>query len=158
MLKLSRTKTGGTKDRLTEELNVVDYLIYRLNTSAHALDWHKVLGLSGPTDDVHKVLEEVALAKNLFIHNRKSSKETLDPRPLIEADPGYAFAFEEAQFGLESAGLVKDAQGRVLDTERAARKILDMYRDGAFGTLTLDDCSPESLQEFFTKSSSEKTG
>ena len=98
------------------------------------------------------MLEEFAKIKGLYINNRKSSKEILDPTALLNADQGYAFAFEDAQAGLQSDGLVKDSQGRVLDTERAARKILDFYRDGAFGTLTLDDCSPKALEEFFSRS------
>jgi hypothetical protein len=59
---------------------------------------------------------------------------------------GYSFAYEEAV--MQS----NNDNGPLLDTERAARDLLQMYRKGLFGRLTLDDCSSSGIDAFFSKS------
>ena len=147
--------TGGTKDRLTEEINVVDYLIFRLNNSAHATTWYKRIGLKEPSDDVDFVLKHIASQNSLYIADLNRNKRIHDPSALAQEE-GYAFAFGEAcQPYVTSSPVDSDSQSSpnqgpvVLDIERAARHILQLFREGQFGTITLDDCSQNGLRTFF---------
>jgi hypothetical protein len=76
--------TGGTKDRLTEESNVADYLIFRLNNSIHANTWYKLVGLSEPSDCIHTVLKHVAREKKYYLIDQRSNKTIWDSNVMLE--------------------------------------------------------------------------
>ncbi|KAI9096160.1 P-loop containing nucleoside triphosphate hydrolase protein [Phlyctochytrium arcticum] len=132
--------TGATSDKLTEESNVADYLLFRLNNSSNKNKYAKLLGLPGPTDNIGDVLTHISKTNNYTV-----------PKKLATSDAthrlgSFAMAFEEED--LEGGG--NDESGDVeWDHQRAAQQMIGMFRDGEFGTLTLDDCSssPKDTQD-----------
>ncbi|KAJ3170590.1 Mitochondrial GTPase [Geranomyces variabilis] len=151
--------TGATKDRLTEEQNVADYLLFRLNTSNPKLraKYPAVVGLPAPTDDIREVLTHIARS-NGFVLQRQSDRKRVDLKSTgLEASMGhFALAFDEDD-GL-AAGHSGAAQSNVvaddddpdgLDLQRAAQHFLTLFREGKLGSLTLDDCSPDALRKWF---------
>ena len=114
---------GSTNDSLTTMINVADYLLFRLNHSHHQDRIVQFLGLTEPSDDIYKVLEHIALSKGYYI-------ETLSR--IFRNTPR------------------QHVQEQTLDIDRAATYFVEEYRKGTFGPMTLDDCSPHGLVEFFT--------
>ena len=139
---------GSTKDRLTEEWNVADYLLFRLNNSLFASTWHRKIKLPQPTDDIQEVLCHIAIQKQFYLLSQKKNKHILDTNVLSSLD-GYSHAFSDS---IDSTGDVLEKEtynGNVLDIDRAAKYFIYLFRQGEFGKLTLDDCSPMHLKEYF---------
>jgi ribosome biogenesis GTPase A len=112
---------GSTKEKITSVINVADYLLFRLNNSNLIKTYPQKIHLKQPTDNIHELLDHIA-AKNSFhiLHQSRISKL------LNETD---------------KKGLY--------DTDRAARYFLELFRDGEFGAITLDDCRKDSLEKWF---------
>ena len=69
-----KNKIGGTKDDLTLEENVADYLLFRLNqriTSRQA--YVQQFRLSEPTDDINFLLDHIGRIRGKFINSRQNS-------------------------------------------------------------------------------------
>ena len=133
---------GSTKDKFTASINVCDYLLFRLNNSRLIQSYPGVLGMpGGPTDCVYALLEHVAAQKDMrILFNSRLAR--VAPTPPVSAVGGLASAPRVVE------PVVSDMAGQ-LDLDRAALYVLDMYRAGAFGQLTLDDCSPAAMTAFF---------
>ncbi len=140
--------TGGTKDRLTEEINVADYCLFRLNNSSQANTWPACLQLEKPTDDIHFLLKHIAKNQQFYTAQPSKNKLVWDERVLLKENQGYEYILNENNENNQS-------QDKKLDTERAARYFLECFRKGTFGTFTLDDCSPEGLKYYFETTSEE---
>ncbi|KND04686.1 uncharacterized protein SPPG_00399 [Spizellomyces punctatus DAOM BR117] len=141
--------TGATKDRLTEEENVADYLLFRLNNSTHREKYPAILGLPGPSDDIAKVLSHIA-RRNKFNLSGASNRGSHPDAGHVDLQ-GFALAFDEeelAEFGPKK-------NGTDLDIQRAAKYMIGLFRDGAFGPMTLDDCTPTTLDDWLKGSSAE---
>ncbi|KAI8919723.1 P-loop containing nucleoside triphosphate hydrolase protein [Entophlyctis helioformis] len=135
--------SGGTRDRLTEEIHVADYLLVRLNNSACIKRYPSVLGLDGPTDDIYTVLKHICRQKNYLLDTRGR----LFNLSAARAGPPRADGPQPPQNGRLDPLKVADSY---LDIDQGARFMLDQYREGAFGPLTLDDCSPAALEAALT--------
>jgi ribosome biogenesis GTPase A len=112
--------TGGTNDSLTSLINVVDYLLFRMNNSKMIEIYPQVLGLNEPIDDVHQLVAHVCKRQKLYRNPRNRLV-------LLSSDPNKIH----------------------LDEEEGCRCILELYRSGSLGKLVLDDISKESLEAFF---------
>ncbi len=114
--------TGGTNDSLTTLVNVADYLLFKLNNSSHISTYYKKLGLAQPTDTITDLLLHLCKFHNLKFNDRARIMKNM---PDVGEDLKY-------------------------DLDKGASLFIDMYRDGLFGKMTLDDCSKDSLKEYFT--------
>lgn len=117
--------TGGTNDKLTTVINVADYLVFRLNNSPHRNTWFSVIGLSEPTDDVYHVAKHIAMDQEFI----------LDPSSRIVR--------------LSQASTISPAQTLEWDLDRACFHFIDLYREGKFGKMTLDDLSKDGIKAHF---------
>ncbi|KAJ3155697.1 Mitochondrial GTPase [Geranomyces michiganensis] len=149
--------TGATKDRLTEEQNVADYLLFRLNTSNPKLrtKYPGVLGLPAPTDDIREVLTHIARS-NRFVPQRQSDRKRVHAKPsALAASLGhFALAFDEDDGLADGAAAQTGESGNdhdpdEWDLQRAAQHFLALFREGKLGNLTLDDCNPDALRKWF---------
>lgn len=114
--------TGGTNDKLTSMVNVADYLIFRMNNNKGMRDsWHIKVGLDSPTDDVNDVLLFIARRDGLRLNDRSRMIRVM-------GDQG---------------------EDQLWDFDKAAEIFVEMYRDGLFGRMTLDDLNKENLKMFF---------
>lgn len=111
--------TGATSDNLTSISNVADYLLYRLNNSAHLNTWPLALGLKEPTDSIDEL--------SLYIAQREGFKLNEHSR-MVRLLP---------------------KSNKYWDTEKACQYFVDLYREGKFGKMTLDDLKPDALKTFF---------
>lgn len=116
---------GSTKEKFTTVINVADYLLFRLNNSKLINTYPKVLGLDAPTDDIHKLLGHIASSNGYKILYESRISRLLDDN-------------ERKKEGL-------------LDVDRSARDFLDKFREGQFGSITLDDCSKDGLSSWLEK-------
>ncbi|RKO92009.1 P-loop containing nucleoside triphosphate hydrolase protein [Blyttiomyces helicus] len=144
--------TGGTKDQLTEVQNVADYLLFRLNNSKAINKYPEILGYPGPTDTIGDLLLHIAKEKNFRFDTRSR---------VFLASVGAGAALERHADGGIDAFLddetwmqaVTSTRSRGIDMEfdldRAASHMIELFRSGAFGRMTLDDCSPIGLERFF---------
>eukprot|EP00842_Homolaphlyctis_polyrhiza_P006281 jgi/Hompol1/6654/HPOL_001216-RA len=137
--------TGGTRDRLTEELHVADYLLFRMNQSALKSKYPQILGLPGPTDDIHTVLRHICRQKHFVLNTRGRIYNLSMPR---SSPPGStpSTSFQSSSLKSEAGPLdSKTVADTFLAIDQAARYLIEMYRDGKLGQITLDDCSPDAL-------------
>lgn len=150
--------TGATNDKLASILNVADYLLFRLNncpTGQKRKTWPKVVGLDEATDDIYHVATHIARTHN-FTLNRSSRLVRLSPdltqRDKQQSSPGSS---------LDQSGNIGE-QDVYWDLDRACQYMVDLYRMGKFGRMTLDDLGPTAIKEFFEESVKEpemtKTG
>ncbi|KAJ3307288.1 Mitochondrial GTPase [Kappamyces sp. JEL0829] len=114
--------TGATNDRLTTILNVADYLLFRLNNSAHVRTWPAVVGLDCPSDDIYQVATHIAKTQG-FRMNPASRIVKLSQDPLVQES------------------------GEEWDLDKACQHMVDLYREGKFGRMTLDDLSDQALAD-----------
>ncbi|KAJ3288406.1 transcription factor TFIIIC subunit tfc4 [Borealophlyctis nickersoniae] len=159
------SKLGGTKDQMTEEVNVVDYLLFRLNNNPRLRKkYPEVLGLPGPSDDINEVLRTIAARENLLsgIVDGQQKSTRLEAvsrgagtspasklRQTME-NGGHRLVVHDDVWGMgEELVEPKNAKGETLDLDMAARHMLRLYREGALGAMTLDDCQPDELQRYF---------
>ncbi|TPX54691.1 hypothetical protein PhCBS80983_g05830 [Powellomyces hirtus] len=149
--------TGATKDRLTEEQNVADYLLFRLNNSKLASKYPAALGLPAPTDDIHVVLTHIAKTKQFYLE-RRSERWSQSGVTDLEGSMGhFALAFDDddtagvasPQVSTTSKMHPDQLETENLDIPRAARHMITLFREGALGNITLDDCRPDQLDEWF---------
>ncbi|KAL2912936.1 Mitochondrial GTPase 1 [Polyrhizophydium stewartii] len=117
----------------------IEGLKISLTGKLSASPYPSILGLPEPTDQIFDVLKHICRQQRFF-HNTKGRMFNLSAPPSLR--DGAASALRDDD--LES---VPDF---ALDTDQAARYLLDKYREGVFGPLTLDDCSPESLKQALT--------
>ncbi|KAH6561000.1 hypothetical protein BASA60_003198 [Batrachochytrium salamandrivorans] len=134
--------TGGTRDRLTEELHVADYLLFRLNTSANIKKYPAALGLEHPTDQIYDVLRHICRKNHFLLDKRGRLFDLTVSKELPSTDKHMPLASSTVD-----PGSIPDSH---LDIDRAARYMLDKYREGMFGPMTLDDCSLDHLKETLT--------
>ncbi|TPX43843.1 hypothetical protein SeMB42_g04560 [Synchytrium endobioticum] len=112
--------TGGTKDSATIMLDVADYLLFRLNQSKpNQTKYVSLLNLPAPIDDIHLVLGAVAKSYNC--------RADTSPR-------GLAIPIEQVT---------------EWDLDRAALKFVTLFRKGALGSMTLDDCTDAGMRRWF---------
>ncbi|KAJ3011918.1 UNVERIFIED_CONTAM: hypothetical protein HDU68_001458 [Siphonaria sp. JEL0065] len=112
---------GCTKDALSNELSVMEYLLFRLNQSpASVARYSKVLGLEEAkrVDSVHELLEAVMRVSKL----RRDGDESL--------------VLHRALRGVHSL-------------QSASVAFISLFRNGAFGKVTLDDCTDEGMNMWF---------
>jgi ribosome biogenesis GTPase A len=114
--------TGGTNDSLTPLINVVDYLLFRLNNSKLIETYPQVFGLTEPIDDVYHLVDHVCKEQNLY----------MNPKNRI-------------------VKLSSDPSALHIDEEKGCKHILSVYREGKLGPLVLDDLSKESLETYFNE-------
>ncbi|KAJ3009190.1 Mitochondrial GTPase [Thoreauomyces humboldtii] len=145
--------TGATKDRLTEEQNVADYLLFRLNTSMLKTRYPQVLGLPGPTDDIRSVLTHIATVENFTESLSARTSTTTASSDLSSSMGAFALAFDDDDLppppAVEHAPRIPGRAPAELDLQRAARHMVQLFREGAFGPLTLDDCGPAAIERWF---------
>ncbi|KAI8909519.1 P-loop containing nucleoside triphosphate hydrolase protein, partial [Gorgonomyces haynaldii] len=120
---------GSTNDRLTESVNVADYLLFRLNQSHHKLTWPSVIGLKEPSDDIYYVLSHICVQNKFFLPFESRIKRMT---PKIHFGPTEEHSFDQ------------------YDIDRAAQHMIELYREGKFGRMTLDDCSKEGIHKWLT--------
>lgn len=114
--------TGGSKDRLVEQVHVADYLLYKLNKSKKCRDQYvKFMGLREPSNSINDVLIELATLKRFYVGGAST------------------------RLAVKSIG----DQFNGLDVERAADVFIRAFRKGDLGVITLDDCSPAALDKWF---------
>lgn len=136
--------TGSSKDSLYDKIHVADYLVFRLNNSKKRNTWYKVLGLQKASDSIHEILTIVAKSQKFYVLKTSKNKEILEI-PRVDWD-GYDLALFKNS-SLDSDG-DPDTEN-TLDLDRAAEYLIDLFRLGKFGRMTLDDCSREGLKSFF---------
>ncbi|KAJ8326103.1 Mitochondrial GTPase 1 [Batrachochytrium dendrobatidis] len=129
--------TGGTRDRLTQEIHIADYLLFRLNTSSNIKKYPAALGLEHPTDQIDSVLKHICRTKGFLLNKRGRLFN-------LTANTG-SFPSEVDETTPDDPEHPKIIPDSFLDIDRAARYMLDKYREGLFGPMTLDDCSPDGL-------------
>jgi ribosome biogenesis GTPase A len=98
---------GCTKDKLTESVNVADYLLFRLNLLKQK-HYPNVLNIE-PTDDIYSLLGTVAQRNNFLVDTNSRLYKTAPKNNMI------------------------------YNLDRAALYVLDLFRLGKFGPLTLDN-------------------
>ena len=114
--------TGGSKDRLVEQVHVADYLLYKLNKSKKCREnYVEFLGLNEPSNSIDDVLIELATLKKFYVGGART------------------------RLTVKSIG----DQFNGLDVERAADVFIRAFRKGDLGVITLDDCSPSALDKWF---------
>jgi len=115
--------TGGTKDRLVEQVHVADYLLYKLNKSIKCREKYVAFfKLTEPSNSINEILIKIAQIHNCFVGGR-------------------------AEKPVGKHGLKDQFDG--LDLERAAEMFIRAFRKGDLGVLTLDSCLPEVLDQWF---------
>lgn len=124
--------TGCTKDKFTEVVCVADYLLFRLNNSKNRKSYCEYFNIE-PTDEIYQLLGHICESRDFRILFRSRLNKVLNSSTEI----------------VKGNGLSKE--NRPYDLDRAARYLLDEYREGRFGGMTLDDCSPLGLKEWFDK-------
>ena len=120
--------TGATNDKLASISNVADYLLFRLNncpTGKKRKTWPKVVGLEEASDDIYYVATHIA-KMNHFVLNASNRMVRLSPDFKIDRH-------DEVYW----------------DIDRACQYMVDLYRLGRFGRMTLDDLGPNAIKEFF---------
>ncbi|KAI8618878.1 P-loop containing nucleoside triphosphate hydrolase protein [Chytriomyces sp. MP71] len=101
---------GCTKDNLSDEIAIAEYLLFRLNQSKVAIQsYASLLALDAPATQIHPLLMSVVAAGR-------------------------------AQRVPQSSSMAE-----------AAHVFISLFRKGAFGPLTLDDCSPEGMAELLAE-------
>ncbi|KAJ3044125.1 hypothetical protein HDV00_003229 [Rhizophlyctis rosea] len=131
---------------MTEESHVADYLLFRMNNSDLRNRFAEYLELPEPIDDIHEVLKHVANKKNFVIG---TGTDRLGNTILSGVNTGHLFVADDEWALANTTVEETNEQGQRLDLDAAARYLLRSYRDGAFGPLTLDDCSEEALKTYF---------
>ncbi|KAJ3236744.1 hypothetical protein HDU81_010474 [Chytriomyces hyalinus] len=112
---------GSTKDRLSDEVAVADYLLYRLNQSPYAIkSYTTLLGLKGKTTDIQEVLTALI----------ERSHEPPRPNP-------------------DNPKVNMARIPRVNTNIQASHELVALFRKGTFGVMTLDDCSDEGVDAWF---------
>jgi ribosome biogenesis GTPase A len=111
--------TGGTNDHITTSYQVADYLLFRLNHSSHLHAYPQLLNLKNPTDDMSRLALHIAKWHDFRIAEKDRLKR------LVSADM--------AEW----------------DTDRACRWMIEKYRLGYFGRMTLDSCAPQDMDNYF---------
>ncbi|KAJ3070847.1 Mitochondrial GTPase [Podochytrium sp. JEL0797] len=107
---------GCTKDALSDQIAICEYLLFRLNQSEKCVDAYcKGFGLDRATENVAEVLDAIM---------RKSKEDGRDREP-------DEFKVRQSSNPVE-----------------AANAFLALFREGAFGPMTLDDCSEEGMEEW----------
>ncbi|KAJ3187024.1 Mitochondrial GTPase [Gaertneriomyces sp. JEL0708] len=130
--------TGATKDRLTEEEDVADYLLFRLNNSKLRERYPAALGLPNYSDDIHEVLRFLAESHQFYLQGSIDGAD----KGIVSDMSGFDLAFDEEEVR-EMAGRASTSQ---LDLRRAAKFLITQFREGRLGALTLDECTPQSLR------------
>ncbi|KAI9347735.1 P-loop containing nucleoside triphosphate hydrolase protein [Obelidium mucronatum] len=133
--------TGSTKDSLSNELAIVEYLLFRLNQNKNSLQIY-TMGLGIPqTNNIQELLDAIiakSQLKDALAHERrardKGNWENYDPNSVVRTVPGD-----------EILSVPRGVFNRV----SASRAFVHMFRDGSFGPITLDDCSPEGIKSWF---------
>ncbi|KAJ3045798.1 hypothetical protein HK097_001126 [Rhizophlyctis rosea] len=134
---------------MTEESNVADYLLFRLNNSFKKISLYpKILNISSPTDDIHSLLTTLALRHNYTLGSELSIEKTLHTNSHLNHG-GLLMADDE--WTTSRPVEATNDNGEKLDLERAARWFIRKFRDGEFGSMTLDDCSEEALKTYFER-------
>ncbi|KAJ3081202.1 Mitochondrial GTPase, partial [Quaeritorhiza haematococci] len=165
--------TGGTKDRLTDETVVADYLLFRLNQSKMQRRYVEMFGLDGPTNDINHLLTHIAQTHKFYyggvnpFEKKAQVPTTTTPSPsrkLIKKNSKSSFAARPASSVLnpftsplsattstqpETAPVVSELKVEY-DITRAASFFIHQFREGNLGALTLDDCSAEGLEQWFS--------
>ncbi|KAI8826850.1 P-loop containing nucleoside triphosphate hydrolase protein [Fimicolochytrium jonesii] len=148
--------TGATNDRLTEEQNVADYLLFRLNNSGLREKYPPLLNLTHPTDSISFLLTHIALTHNFLLstHSHSSLPPPLPTTTTTSTSP-FTLAFDEddlthSHLTTDTPSLTtpRNAEGKELDIPRAARYLIGLFREGVFGGLTLDEVSREGMERW----------
>ncbi|KAJ3390611.1 hypothetical protein HDU92_000364 [Lobulomyces angularis] len=115
--------TGGTKDRLVELVHVADFLLYKLNQRENCREKYvKFFDLRGPSNNINRVLLEIAEKKKLFLGGGpgKLEKDNI----IIDVNNGY-------------------------DLDKSAEIFIRSFREGEFGFLCLDELDEKSIKKWF---------
>jgi ribosome biogenesis GTPase A len=120
--------TGATNDQLTTIMNVADYLLFRLNNSKKLVKtWPLVFGLKEASDDIYEVASWIA----------KEQDFVLDPKSRL-----MRLAYDH-----NSHNSSHNEMRLEWDLDRACQYMVDIYREGKLGRLTLDEISNEVLEK-----------
>jgi ribosome biogenesis GTPase A len=143
--------TGASKDSLYDKIHVADYLLFRLNSSKHLRNkWFKSIDVNH-SDDIIRVLAEIA-QKLGFLKQKIGKNKQILQEEKVKWD-GYDVALNLP----ESKSSLKDSE-KDLDLDRAAGWMIEMFRKGKFGRMTLDNVSSKGLERFFDEESAQDSG
>jgi ribosome biogenesis GTPase A len=140
--------TGGSKDSLYDKVHVADYLLFRLNNSKKK--WFKIINVE-ESDSILDVLSEIAT--NLKFYKQKIGKN----KKIIQEETIEWDGYEVALNLIENKFPVKESE-KELDLDKAAEWMIEMFRKGKFGRMTLDDVSNSGLERFFNGESDQESG
>lgn len=125
--------TGAVKDRLADEMDMCSYLLFRLNQSPVCIKrYTNLLGLDRPAIDLEDFLTCIQAWSRI---NR-------------------SFVIPDATSPSVSRGASSERRQHsppprkvplLTDRHAAAMYAIRLFREGAFGPLTLDDCSEEGI-------------
>ncbi|KAI9202023.1 P-loop containing nucleoside triphosphate hydrolase protein [Polychytrium aggregatum] len=146
--------TGATKDRLTEEQHVADYLLFRLNWGSSQDRYVYALGLPGPTDDINIVLNHIARTRRLLIDTRPQNLSLMvnaSNGPIEKVDrPAPRIGWERDYLAWTASDSMR------YDHTRAAQYMIRLFREGQLGRLTLDECDLEAIDQWFNSEASNR--
>jgi mitochondrial GTPase 1 len=108
--------TGATNDHITTSFQVADYLLFTLNNSKYINEYPHFLNLKYPTDDMDRLALHIAKWKGFRTNQRDRIKK-----------------------------LVPEGMGE-WDTDRACKWMVELFRCGSFGRITLDTCTEIEIE------------